>query len=106
MYQELADDKLKDDMIKNPDKYKPAKPLSKKFTKSGKARMCNEGGYKFHLNEYDDAEYTTFTMLVPKFCDTSLIKVDIKPTYVSVRVKTNLTQLRFEEEVLVEGASI
>ena len=53
--------------------------------------MCNEGGYKFHLNEYDDAEYTTFTMMIPKFCDTSLINVDIKPTYVSVRVKKHLT---------------
>ena len=35
-----------------------------------------------------------------------MIKVDVKPTYVSVRVKKHLTQLRFEEEVLVEGCTI
>ena len=49
-------------MVKNPDKYKPAAPLSKKYHSNGKIRMCNEGKYKFHLNEYDDANYTTFTL--------------------------------------------
>jgi protein TilB len=106
IYEEMAEEKIKDDKIKNPDKYKPKKPLSRKFTKKGKVRMCNEGGYKFHLNEYDEAEWTSFTMMIPKFCDTSLIEVDIKPTYVSVRVKKHLTQLRFEEEVILEGATI
>jgi protein TilB len=78
-------------MQKNPDKYKPKKSLSRKFHGNGKVRMCNEGGYKFHLNEYDDANFTTFTLGIPKFCDTSLITVDIKPSYVSVRVKGKLT---------------
>lgn len=78
-------------MRKNPDKYKPKKPLSKKFYKDGKVRQCNEGEYKFHLNEYDDPEYSTFTIWLPKLMDSSLLKVDVKPEYVSVRVKDKLT---------------
>lgn len=36
-------------------------------------RQCNEGGYKWSLNEHDDAEWTQFTIEISKFIDTSLI---------------------------------
>ncbi len=36
-------------------------------------RQCNEGGYKWSLNEHDDAEWTLFTIEISKFIDTSLI---------------------------------
>jgi len=38
MYIELAEQKLDDDKAKNPDKYKPKKPLSRKSYKDGKYR--------------------------------------------------------------------
>lgn len=35
-------------------------------TKNGQIRQCDEGGYKPLLNEWDDPEYTTFKMNIPK----------------------------------------
>lgn len=62
-------------------------------------RQCNEGKYDFKLNEYDDPQYSTFSMQLPKFMDSSLVNVEIYPFFVSVRVKEKLTQIKLWEEV-------
>lgn len=45
-------------------------------------------------------------MNIPKYLDTSLVKVNVNPTYVSVRVKDKLTQIRLDEEVFSEKSKI
>ncbi len=43
---------------------------------------------------------------MPKFLDTSLLIVDVQPTYVRVDVKGKVTQLHWPDEVLVDQATI
>ena len=50
-------------------------------------RQCNEGAYKWNLNEHDDADWSIFTVEISRFIDTSLIESNIYPTFVSVRIK-------------------
>jgi hypothetical protein len=75
-------------------------------------RQCNEGGYKWLLNEHDDWEYSTFTIEISKFVDTSLIETNLYPNFVSVRIKGNninkgkLTQIRLNDEILVEQSTV
>ena len=48
-----------------------------------------------------------FEMEVPKFMDTSLLNVDVQPTYVRVEVKDKVTQLLWpEDEVITSKAKI
>lgn len=75
------------------------KPLSSMYLKSGELRQCNEGKYEYELREYDDPQYTTFVLRLPKFMDTSLVDAQVFPNFVSVRVKGKLTQLKLWEEV-------
>jgi len=41
-------------------------------------------------------------MEVPKFMATDSLNVDLQPQYVRVDVKGKITQIRFDEEILVE----
>lgn len=72
------------------------------FTQSGEIRQCNEGRFKFTLKEYDDADYTVFTLQVPRHLETGELVVNVNPMWVSVRVKKQLVQLKLTEEILVE----
>lgn len=45
-------------------------------------------------------------MKVPKYLDTSLLDVNINPHWVSVRVKDKLTQMKLQDEVIVERSSV
>ena len=38
--------------------------------------------------------------------DTSLVEVDLQPTFVRVEVKGKVTQLKFPDEILVEKSSV
>lgn len=38
--------------------------------------------------------------------DTSLVDVDLHPEYVRIEVKKKITQLRFDEEILVDKSKI
>lgn len=75
--------------------------LSPMFTQNGDIRQCNEGRFKFTLKEYEDADYTIFSLNVPKHLDTSELVVNINPHWVSVRVKKQLVQLKLTEEILI-----
>lgn len=74
-------------------------------------RVCNEGKYEFILKEFDEPEFSSFELKIPKlfycfvisyylltknimndrFLDTSLLDVKLFPRYVSVRIKDKLT---------------
>ena len=77
----------------------PAKKTSSMYLKNGEMRQCNEGKYDYQINEYEDPQYSTFVIRLPRFMDTSLIDVDIFPNFVSIRVKDKLTQIKLWEEV-------
>ena len=41
------------------------------FNEKGEIRQCNEGRFKFQLKEFDEPDYTIFTLNVPKHLGTS-----------------------------------
>ena len=47
-----------------------------------------------------------FNMEVPKFMNTDSLNVDLQPRYVRVDVKGKVTQIRFDEDILVERSTI
>lgn len=54
------------------------------------------------MTESDDGTKLFFNLEVPRFMDTSLLNVDLQPTYIRVDVKGKITQIRFPENILVE----
>eukprot|EP00949_MAST-11_sp_MAST-11-sp1_P003825 g3825.t1 len=62
-------------------------------------RQCNQGRYEFRLEDEDGEGNVTLTVHIPRFIDTSLIDVDVQPTYVSVIVKNKTLRLSLPEEV-------
>ena len=45
-------------------------------------------------------------MEVPRFMETSSLNVDLQPSYVRVNVKEKITQVRFDEDIMVERSSV
>jgi protein TilB len=106
MHEEMEQQKLEQEKRKNPDAFKPPKPLSSEMNLKGDRRQCNEGKYLFNMREWDDPDYSFFELKISKYIDTSEIVAQVYPNFVSVRVLTKLTQLRLFEEVIPEGSKI
>ena len=100
----LDNSKNKEEEIKKEHLIKPK--ISTQFLPNGEMRQCNEGKYEFGLKEYEDALFTTFSIKVPKFMDTSLVKAEVYPFFVSVRIKDKLTQIKLWEEVKTTPVSV
>lgn len=62
-------------------------------------RQCNEGRYDFRMTEEDGNGNVILEIDIPKFIDTSLVDVDVQPTYASVIIKNKTTRLTFPEEI-------
>ena len=62
-------------------------------------RQCNEGKYSFRMIEEDGKGNIILEIDIPKYIDTSLVDVDVQPTYVSIIVKNKTTRLTFPEEI-------
>ena len=77
------------------------------YKENGEVRICNQGRYEVFLDEdiYTTA-MTTFRIKLPKFLDTSQIKVDLNPNYVRIDVKGKITQWRFDNDIIVEKATV
>lgn len=60
-------------------------------------RQCNEGKWEFRL--MDEIFDVVLEVDLPRFLDTSLIDVDVHPSYVSIVAKNKLLRLRFPELV-------
>jgi protein TilB len=67
------------------------------YNKQGEIRQCNEEKYPFHLREYDHPEYSYFEVEVPEHMETKDLEINISPTWVSIRIRGKLTQLRLSE---------
>jgi len=81
---------------------KPATPGIEK-DKHGRVRQCNQGGYKFHIDEGD--EEVVVEVEISKFLDTSLVDCDIHPDFVRVTIKGKVLQLVLPCEVRTDTAS-
>ena len=62
----------------------------------------NEGKYEFVLEENDKGTALVLDVTVPRFMDTSLMDVDVRPRLVRVLIKGRLLQLRLGSEVLCD----
>ncbi|NXD05896.1 TILB protein, partial [Nothocercus nigrocapillus] len=84
---------------------KKEKPLRTLITTEGKALNVNEP--KLHFTLEDDEENNQFILdlAVYRHLDTSLLDVDVQPTYVRVRVKGKPFQLVLPEEVKPDSSS-
>ena len=58
------------------------------------------------FTESGDKTQIVLEVQLPKFMDTSLIKVDLNPQYVRVEVKGKVTQLKFTEDILVDKSKV
>jgi protein TilB len=67
-------------------------------------KQKNEGGYEFVWDEDTKPGYLSLEVMVPKHLDSSLIDVDIHPTYVSVIIKSKLLRLRLPCEIKASDA--
>ena len=115
MYKELEKEKLENERKKKEESQKPSlwnDPVIKEvpppvYKENGEVRICNQGRYDVFLDEdiYTTA-ITTFRMKLPKFLDTNKIKVDLNPNYVRVDVNGKITQWRFDNDIIVEKATV
>lgn len=87
------------------EKQKKKEPLSI-YNPQGDIRQCNEGRYDFMFSESKDRTCILLEVLVPRFMDTSLVNVDLNPNYIRLEIKGKVTQLKFEEDILVDKSKV
>ena len=115
LYKDLEKEKLENERKRKEESSKPGlwdEPLIKEvpppvYKENGEVRICNQGRYQVFLDEdiYTTA-ITTFRIKLPKFLDTNKIKVDLNPNYVRVDVNGKITQWRFDNDIIVEKATV
>ena len=115
LYKDLEKEKLENERKRKEESSKPGlwdEPVIKEvpppvYKENGEVRICNQGRYEVFLDEdiYTTA-ITTFRIKLPKFLDTSKIKVDLNPNYVRIDVKGKITQWRFDNDIIVEKATV
>lgn len=71
-----------------------------KETEEMEIRQKNEGGWEFKWDEESKPGFVVLEVFIAKYLDSSLIDVDINPTYVSIIVKSKLLRLRLPAEVI------
>jgi len=76
------------------------------YNKEGGLHQCNEGGYKFKMDDDIFKKDITFELRLPKYMDTSLVDIDLNPLYIRVTAKGKVTQLKFWEEIIVEKSKV
>ncbi len=62
-------------------------------------KQKNEGGWEFRWDEESKPGFVILDVAVQKHLDSSLVDVDVHPTYVSVVIKSKLLRLRLPAEV-------
>lgn len=88
---------------RNYDKEHAAKKeeIRRKEEESGEReiRQKNEGGWSFRWDEESQRGFVILEICLPRHLDSSLIDVDVHPTYVSIVIKSKLLRLRLPAEV-------
>ncbi len=115
MYKDLMAKQQADEEEKKKDRSKPGyfDQLDKSqreppsvYNPEGEIRQCNQGKYKFKFLDTWEDENLTFELYVPRFLDTSLMKVDLNPLYVRIDIKGKVTQVKFPEEIVVDKSKV
>mmetsp|Transcript_8831 Transcript_8831/g.25157 ORF Transcript_8831/g.25157 Transcript_8831/m.25157 type:complete len:484 (-) Transcript_8831:446-1897(-) len=110
MYREIAEEKAakdakeKERMPKERDYEKEqaeAIERTRRMEEEGRIRQCNEGKWGFSFDEETKKGCVVLDVAVPRHMDSSLIDVDIHPTYASVVIKSKVLRLSLPAEVKV-----
>ncbi|XP_063119321.1 dynein axonemal assembly factor 11 isoform X8 [Rattus norvegicus] len=96
--QRKAQDKLSE-------KKKRVKPPRTLITEDGKVLNVNEAKLDFSLKDDEKHNQIILDLAVYRYMDTSLIEVDVQPTYVRVMVKGKPFQLALSAEVQPDSSS-
>uniref|UniRef100_A0A8C6IG90 Dynein axonemal assembly factor 11-like CS domain-containing protein n=1 Tax=Mus spicilegus TaxID=10103 RepID=A0A8C6IG90_MUSSI len=96
--QRKAQDKLSE-------KKKKVKPPRTLITEDGKVLNVNEAKLDFSLKDDEKHNQIILDLAVYRYMDTSLIEVDVQPTYVRVMVKGKPFQLALSTEVQPDRSS-
>lgn len=78
---------------------------TEEMEKYGRLLLRNEGKFPYKLDE-DAKDITILTVEPGKYISTTLIEIDLQPTYVRVSIKEKLLQLTFSREVELENAKV
>lgn len=112
IYKELAEQKKEKEDRENANKPKErdyekeqAERIAKEREKEEKEgekdiKQRNEAGLDFKWDEESKPGHVILEVGVPKFLDSSLIDVDVHPTYISIIIKSKVLRLRLPAEVL------
>ncbi|XP_034947440.1 protein tilB homolog [Chelonus insularis] len=78
------------------------KYIPKLFSPEGLPYNLNQPKVPFVLNDEDDGENIYLDVTIYKHLDSSLLEVDIQPSYIRVTIKGKILQLRLPCEVLTD----
>lgn len=115
MYKELEKEKLENERKKKEESSKGSlwdEPTIKEvpppvYKENGEVRICNQGRYEVFCDEdIFTTAITTFRIKLPKYLDTNKIKVDLNPNYVRLDINGKITQWRFDNDIIVEKATV
>ncbi|XP_049621585.1 dynein axonemal assembly factor 11 [Suncus etruscus] len=98
-------EKTRKEQDKLSEKKKKVKPPRTLVTEDGKALNVNEPKLDFSLNDDDKHHQIILDLAIYRYMDTSLIEVDVQPTYVRVMVKGKVFQLVLPTEVKPDSSS-
>ena len=87
------------------DKKQVRMTATEEMEKYGRLLLRNEGKFPYKLDE-DAKDITILTVEPGKYISTTLIEIDLQPTYVRVTIKEKLLQLTFSREVELENAKV
>ncbi|XP_069777742.1 dynein axonemal assembly factor 11 isoform X6 [Narcine bancroftii] len=87
---------------KNPRKQKPHQVL---ITSEGRVLNVNEPKIDFTLTDDEENNQFILDLAVYRYLDTSLLDIDVQPTYICVMVKGKAFQLVLQEEVNPDSSS-
>ncbi|XP_077471806.1 dynein axonemal assembly factor 11 isoform X2 [Stigmatopora argus] len=92
-------------MAKEKGEQKKVKPPRTLITADGRVLNVNEPKLDFSLTEDDDSNRIVLDLAVYRHMDTSLMDVDVQPTYVRVSVKGKTFQMVLPAEVKPDSSS-
>lgn len=109
MYEEIAEQKREQEerrshmQPKQRDAQKEQKDaVTRERTKQGHIKQCNQGKWDFKFDEQPDK--LVLDVAIARHLDSSLIDLDVHPTYISVIIKAKTLRLTLPIEVKAEAA--
>uniref|UniRef100_A0A8C3X4Q4 Leucine-rich repeat-containing protein 6 n=1 Tax=Catagonus wagneri TaxID=51154 RepID=A0A8C3X4Q4_9CETA len=98
-------EKQRKDQERLSEKKKKVKPPRVLITEEGRALNVNEPKLDFSLKDDEKRNQIVLDLAVYRYMDTSLLDVDVQPTYVRVMVKGKAFQLALPAEVRPDSSS-